>query len=59
MYPALSPPIRVSSHYNVVENDVLDAHLQCLQKLLEDQTEEYDQGEYKFFNDWNKKMLVR
>lgn len=58
-YCALALPTIVSSHYNEVENDLIEAHLKYLRKLLDDDTEEYDRGEYKFFNDWNKKMLAR
>jgi cyclase len=58
-YRSLGLPRVVSSHYNVIEDDLIAANLRYLRKLLEDDTVEYDHGEYKFFNDWNKKMLAR
>jgi glyoxylase-like metal-dependent hydrolase (beta-lactamase superfamily II) len=58
-YRSLGLPRIVSSHYNEIEDDLIAANLRYLRKLLEDDTAEYDQGDYKFFNDWNKEMLAR
>ncbi len=58
-YRSLGVPHIISSHYNQIEDDLIAANLAYLQKLAADETEEYDQGEYKFFNDWNRKMLGR
>jgi glyoxylase-like metal-dependent hydrolase (beta-lactamase superfamily II) len=58
-YHALQLPTIISSHYNQVEGDLFQANLEYLYKLLIDDTDAYDQGETKFFNDWNKKILAR
>lgn len=58
-YLSLGLPHIVSSHYNQIETDLIDANLKYLRKLLRNDTSEYDQGECKFFHEWNKKMLAR
>lgn len=58
-YQKLALPTIVSSHYNQIEDDLISPNLGYLRKLSKKDTEEYDQGETKFFNDWNKKMLTR
>ena len=58
-YYALALPNIVSSHYNQIKADLIAANFKYLHKLLQDDTAEYDQGEYQFFHDWNKKMLAR
>jgi glyoxylase-like metal-dependent hydrolase (beta-lactamase superfamily II) len=49
----------ISSHYNEIGEDLIHENLAYLRKLQSNDTEEYDQGEYQFFHDWNKKMLAR
>jgi hypothetical protein len=49
----------ISSHYNQIEDVLIDANLQYLRKFQDNDTAAFDPGEIKFFNDWNKKMLVR
>lgn len=58
-YRSLRLPNMISSHYNQIEDVLIDANLRYLRKLQNSDTAEYDQGEFKFFNDWNKKMLAR
>jgi cyclase len=58
-YRALALPKIISSHYNQIEAGLIDTNLQYLRKLLNNDTAEYEQGKYKFFHDWNQKMLNR
>jgi len=58
-YQALALPTVVSSHYSEIENDLIASNLAYLRRLAADDTAEYDHGEFKMFNDWNKKMIAR
>lgn len=58
-YRSLGLPNKISSHYNQIEDGLIDANLQYLRKLQNNDIAQHDQGEFEFFNDWNKKMLDR
>jgi cyclase len=58
-YRSLRLPNMISSHYNQIDDKLIADNLQYLRKLQNNDTAEYDQGEFKFFNDWNKQMLAR
>lgn len=58
-YQALALPTVVSSHYNEIEDNLIASNLAYLRRLAANDTAEYDRGEFKMFNDWNKKMIAR
>jgi glyoxylase-like metal-dependent hydrolase (beta-lactamase superfamily II) len=58
-YRALGLPQIISSHYSLVKADLVAANLQYLYQLAQGDTAAYEQGAYKFFHDWNQKMLTR